>query len=518
MFRIQLRVGQRLGLGFGLMLALLCAACLTAIWRLHSIGEINQRLIDIEWRKAEAAALVDATTRANARHAMALLFLEDGAQMAAVREAMDRNKLRIDESLATLDALVVRPEARTLLQDIRTRRQHFVASFMKVRQLLQAGQREQAVTAMRADTLPAIAALEQPMQDLNALQKRIVIESGRKVQDDVASSVYLMWGLSAVALLCGAIAAHLITRSVTAPVSDAVALARRVARGDLTATVHDHAHDELGELLDTLQEMNGNLARIVGHVRQGSETISTATSQIAVGNLDLSQRTEQQASSLQQIAASLHQLTSTVQHNLDSGRHANQVASSAAEVAQRGGAVVSQVVQTMEAINASSRKIADIIGVIDGIAFQTNILALNAAVEAARAGEQGRGFAVVAAEVRSLASRSATAAREIKSLIGRSVSDVEQGCKLVEDAGGTMTQIVQSVRQVADIMGELADAASEQSQGISQINDAMGQMDQVTQGNAALVEEAAAAAKSLEQQAHSLVQSVDVFRLSGAAA
>ena len=250
-------------------------------------------------------------------------------------------------------------------------------------------------------------------------------------------------------------------------------------------------------------------------MRVSSEAISSASSQIAAGNLDLSQRTEEQAASLEQTAASLEQIGATVRQNYEGSQHANQVAAAAADVALRGGTVVSQVVHTMEAINASSRKIADIIGVIDGIAFQTNILALNAAVEAARAGEQGRGFAVVATEVRSLAGRSATAAREIKALIETSVGNVEQGCRLVEQAGSTMDEIVVNVRRVTDIMGELAVASGEQTSGLDQINTAMGQMDQVTQGNAALVEEAAAAAQSLDVQAHALVHAVSVFKLSG---
>jgi methyl-accepting chemotaxis protein len=252
---------------------------------------------------------------------------------------------------------------------------------------------------------------------------------------------------------------------------------------------------------------------IVGEVRGGSEAISTATSQIAAGNIDLSQRTEEQAAALEQTAASLEQMGATVKQNFEGSQQANRVAGAATEVAVRGGAVVSQVVHTMEAINASSRKIADIIGVIDGIAFQTNILALNAAVEAARAGEQGRGFAVVATEVRSLAGRSATAAKEIKALIEASLGNVTEGCKLVEQAGSTMDEIVVNVRRVTDIMGELTAAAGEQSSGIDQINQAVAQMDQVTQGNAALVEEAAAAAQSLESQAKNLVHAVSVFRL-----
>jgi methyl-accepting chemotaxis protein len=262
-----------------------------------------------------------------------------------------------------------------------------------------------------------------------------------------------------------------------------------------------------------LQAMTMNLNRIVAGVRAGSESISTGSGEIAAGNQDLSSRTEQQASSLEETASSMEELTGTVQHNAENARMGNQLAASASETAQRGGAVVSQVVATMDQINASSRKIVDIISVIDGIAFQTNILALNAAVEAARAGEQGRGFAVVASEVRSLAQRSAAAAKEIKVLIDDSVAKVDVGSRLVNDAGMTMADVVDSVKRVSDIMGEIASASREQSDGIEQVNQAIGQMDQVTQQNAALVEEAAAAAASMQEQAASLAEAVSIFRL-----
>jgi methyl-accepting chemotaxis protein len=265
--------------------------------------------------------------------------------------------------------------------------------------------------------------------------------------------------------------------------------------------------------LEALQDMNDSLVNIVNQVRGGADSMATATQEIADGNMDLSSRTEEQASALEETAASMEELATTVKQNFESGKHAYALAESAAQVAAKGGTVVSQVVHTMESINVSSRKIADIIGVIDGIAFQTNILALNAAVEAARAGEQGRGFAVVASEVRSLAGRSAEAAKEIKSLIGASVGNVSEGCKLVEQAGSTMDEIVVHVRRVADLMREVTTASQDQTSGIEQVNQAVGQMDQVTQQNAALVEEAAAAAQSLQHQASSLVQVVSVFKL-----
>ncbi|MDM0027339.1 methyl-accepting chemotaxis protein [Variovorax saccharolyticus] len=292
----------------------------------------------------------------------------------------------------------------------------------------------------------------------------------------------------------------------------ASAIARRIADGDLAASIELKAGDA-SSLMHAIEHMRGSLSKVVGEVRTGTDTIATASSQIASGNQDLSSRTEEQASSLEETAASMEELTSTVKQNADNARQANQLAVSASEVAVKGGSVVSQVVGTMTAINTSSKKIVDIIGVIDGIAFQTNILALNAAVEAARAGEQGRGFAVVASEVRSLAQRSAAAAKEIKTLIGDSVEKVEEGSKQVAEAGKTMEEIVDSVKRVTDIMGEITAASQEQTSGIEQINQAITQMDQVTQQNAALVEEAAAAAGSLQEQAGSLSQVVSMFRL-----
>ncbi len=317
-------------------------------------------------------------------------------------------------------------------------------------------------------------------------------------------------------LVCGAglLGGVLFGRTITRPIGRAVEVARGVAAGDLSLPVETEGKDEIGQLLNALQEMQHSLSTAVSSVRQNSESVATASAQIAQGNNDLSQRTEQQASALQETAASMEQLGSTVKQNADNARQANQLAQGASTVAIQGGDVVSQVVETMKGINDSSKKIADIISVIDGIAFQTNILALNAAVEAARAGEQGRGFAVVASEVRSLAQRSAAAAKEIKSLIGVSVERVEQGTALVDQAGATMTEIVASIQRVTDIMGEISVASNEQSTGVAQVGEAVSQMDQVTQQNAALVEESAAAAESLKGQAQQLVQAVAVFKLA----
>jgi methyl-accepting chemotaxis protein len=321
--------------------------------------------------------------------------------------------------------------------------------------------------------------------------------------------------LALIALACVALGAAgwWVARSIVVPLQAATAFAARVRDGDLAATLDDKGRDETAALTRTMRDMQSQLARVVGDVRRSADSIQTASSEVANGNADLSQRTEQTASSLQQAAGSMEQLTGTVKQTADSARTANQLAASAAQVAQRGGEVVSQVVGTMGEISASSRKIAEIIGTIDGIAFQTNILALNAAVEAARAGEQGRGFAVVAGEVRSLAQRSAEAAKQIKTLIGASVDRVESGTQLVADAGTTMTEIVASVQRVTDIIGEISAAASEQSQGIGQVNTTVIELDRMTQQNAALVEQSAAAAESLKEQATRLAAAVAAFKL-----
>ena len=318
----------------------------------------------------------------------------------------------------------------------------------------------------------------------------------------------------ALGIALAAVIGFLLIRAVVGPLNEAIAVANAVASGDLTSRIEVNSTNETGRLLQALKTMNDNLADLVGKVRMGTDQIATASGEIASGNSDLSQRTEEQASSLEETASSMEELTSTVRQNADNARQANQLAAGASEVAVKGGAVVGQVVQTMSSINESSKKIVDIISVIDGIAFQTNILALNAAVEAARAGEQGRGFAVVATEVRTLAQRSAAAAKEIKELISDSVAKVEDGSRLVDEAGATMDEIVSAVKRVTDIMAEISAASQEQSSGIEQVNQAVTQMDEVTQQNAALVEEAAAAAESMQDQTQALTQAVSTFKLA----
>ncbi|HZW22166.1 methyl-accepting chemotaxis protein [Noviherbaspirillum sp.] len=384
-----------------------------------------------------------------------------------------------------------------------------------------------ALAALRGqDTGQATELLHGPMNDLyqpvkQGIDKLIVLQldvSKREYENSQATYA-MVRNIAVAGVLLGLVLAMLVgtwlVRSITRPLEKAVRIAGAIAAGDLTQRIEVQSRDETGRLMQALKEMNESLEKIVAEVRNGTETIATASGEIAAGNQDLSSRTEQQASSLEETASSMEELTSTVKQNADNARQANQLAASASEVAVRGGTVVAEVVDTMSAINASSSKIVDIIGVIDGIAFQTNILALNAAVEAARAGEQGKGFAVVAAEVRNLAQRSAAAAKEIKSLIDDSVEKVHTGAELVNRAGATMDEIVESVKRVTDIMAEISAASGEQTAGIEQINQAIAQMDQVTQQNASLVEQAAAASEAMQDQAAKLAGMVGVFKIAG---
>ncbi|WP_313872789.1 methyl-accepting chemotaxis protein [Rugamonas sp. DEMB1] len=369
---------------------------------------------------------------------------------------------------------------------------------------------------MLEETLPALDRLQDSVTQMAQFQRQLVNASGAEVRGDIGSARTLMLSFGALALLLGVVLAWWITRSITRPLRAAIEVARTVADGDLSSRIEGGGRDETGQLLLALKDMNTSLVDIVGRVRSGSDSIATASGQIASGNVDLSARTEHQASSLEETASSMEQLTVAVRNNADHANRASALARGALEVTKEGGAAVAKVVDTMASINASARKIGDIISVIDGIAFQTNILALNAAVEAARAGEQGRGFAVVATEVRTLAQRSAAAAKEIKTLIDDSVQQADAGNAQVERAGATMRQIVTSIDGVSAIIDEISTAGQEQSAGIEQINQAIIEMDGVTQQNAALVEEAAAASAALLEQAGSLTHAVSVFRLAPA--
>ena len=510
----DLKISVRLGAGFGILMALMMVAILVSIVRLTSIGNANDHIIESDLVSATAAHAIDESAREDARRTLALFILPDKEARAKSYERIDANKKVIDAALETLNKLVSMPEEKALLEKVQAARVTYSTSFLKVAELVEADSRDEASTMMNAETFPALDALLDNIKALVEMQKRAVDASGAAAKHDINFSRLVMIFLGVTALLAGTWFAWWITRTITAPLNEAVAIAKHVAGGDLTTRIVVKTRDETGQLLQALKDMNESLSRTVGEVRAGTETISTVSSEIATGNLDLSSRTEAQAGSLEETASSMEQLTSTVQQNADNARQANQLVLSASDVALKGGKVVGHVVDTMSSIKESSRKIVDIIGVIDSIAFQTNILALNAAVEAARAGEQGRGFAVVAAEVRNLAQRSAGAAKEIKALIDASVERVDAGARLVDEAGATMDEIVTSVKQVADIMSEITAASDEQSSGIEQVNQAIAQMDEITQQNAALVEEAAAAAQSMQDQAGALSQAVRVFKLA----
>ncbi|PHV06472.1 methyl-accepting chemotaxis protein [Janthinobacterium sp. BJB412] len=509
----QWKIKTRLAAGFGLLVLMMLATNATSIGRFGSIGGSTKAIVERDWPSASAAETIDSAAREDARRTLAL-FISDKGLRAKSYERIDQDKKAIDAALATLDQLTDAPAEKTLLARIAAARAVYTSSFLRVADLVEADDKEKAAALMNSETFPALDALLELTQAMVAQQKADIEGGGRQATGDIDFSRRMMIAMGVAALLVSAALAYWITASITGPLNEAVAIAQSVAAGDLTTRIEVRSQDETGLLLGALREMNASLARTVGEVRQSTATIATASGQIASGNLDLSGRTESQASSLEQTASSMEQLTGTVKQNADNARQANQLVISASSVALRGGAVVAQVVQTMGSIKDSSRKIADIIGVIDGIAFQTNILALNAAVEAARAGEQGRGFAVVAAEVRGLAQRSATAAKEIKGLIDDSVAKVDGGGVLVDEAGQTMGLIVTSVKQVADIMAEITSASQEQSMGIEQVNEAIAQMDEMTQQNAALVEQAAAAAQSMLDEAATLSRSVSVFKLA----
>jgi len=507
------RIGVRLGLGFGLVLLLLASVTWLGVSRLNALNDGTDHLVNDRLPKVIAAYEITGIVNQNARAMRNLLLLSDETEVKKELQSLDEAKQQNSQNFSKMEALVQSKEDKALLKAAVDARQAYGAEQKKFLKLIGEGNKSEALSVLMSSVRERQQVFTQALDAMIKYQVSQAENTGRQAGDSYRSGKMLLLSLAAAAFALGGSAALWITGTITRPMRVAVQLARTVAGGDLSSRIQVHSMDETGQLLQALKEMNESLQRIVGEVRGGAQTIATASVQIASGNQDLSSRTEQQASSLQETAASMEQLTSTVKQNADNARQADQLAKSASEVAVKGGAVVLQVVDTMGSISQSAKKIVDIIGVIDSIAFQTNILALNAAVEAAKAGEQGRGFAVVATEVRNLAQRSAAAAKEVKTLIGESVEKVGIGSKLADQAGATMDEIVASIMRVTDIMSEISAASLQQTAGIEQINQAVSAMDTVTQQNAALVEQAAAAAESLEGQAGQLAQVVSVFKL-----
>jgi methyl-accepting chemotaxis protein len=506
------KVGTRLGAGFGLVLFLTAVLLALAMSRLYSVGAANRQTAGYDWSLAQAAATVNAGVQANARGALELA-VADAARTAPIRARIDATDKAVSEALEVLDTADAPAEEKSLAAKIRQARTGFSAALAKVAKSAEQGNKDEAVKIATAEALPALDALQAEVRDLTTLQRRRVDQRAAEVDGTIASTRMWMLGLGLVTLAAGAGLAYVLTRSVADPLAEALLIAETVASGDLSQDFETERGGDFGRLLSSMGEMEDTLTDLVTRIKESTDSITVASKQIAAGNSDLSQRTEQQASSLEETAASMEELTATVKQNADRARSASGLAANASEIAERGGEVVGNVVATMNAISTSSRKIVDIIGTIEGIAFQTNILALNAAVEAARAGEQGRGFAVVAGEVRSLAQRSAEAAKEIKELIGDSVTQVESGATLVGKAGETMHEIVEAVKRVNGILGEISLASAQQSEGIEQVNVAVAHMDTATQQNAALVEEASAAATALSAQAQQLQLAVGEFKL-----
>ncbi|MCG3783671.1 methyl-accepting chemotaxis protein [Delftia acidovorans] len=513
-----MKLGTMLGMGFFAVIVVCVCVAAFGWMKLHDQGE--QLRVLAEDRMGNLARLQSLKDNANvsARVVRNLALITDPAQMAEESRRLDEVVARNGLVMKELDQRLQTEQARRLFVDIRQARQPFVETMRQAGDLGLANQgdaaRDLIMGRLRSLQTTYFDAVEALVDYQKAQTQATVDGSLRRVAEDGVA----MLVLTLLAAALGGLVAWMITRTVKQQLggepSYAAGVARQIAQGDLSVRVQ-LAPGDTSSLLRAMEDMRAGLARVVADVRQSSESIATGASQIASGNADLSQRTEEQASNLEQTAASMEEMNATVKLNADTVRTATQLAASSSQAATGGGKIVDRVVATMEQITASSRKIEDIIGVIDSIAFQTNILALNAAVEAARAGEQGRGFAVVASEVRSLAQRSAGAAKEIKALIGESVSKVDEGSGLVSETGSAMKDIVQQAQRVADLIGEIGAATAEQADGVAQVGDAVVQLDQVTQQNAALVEESAAAAASLNAQAGRLVDLVSLFKLDG---
>ena len=510
------KIGTRLGCGFACVLGLLLLLTGIGIWRLQNVGDMTNRMVAREMVKEHLATEWRSATHLNGARTFELLARNDPERRAILEGRIKATSDRISEIQKQFESFEKDAAETALFREIAEWRNSYRSARDEVIAAANTGDTDAEKRLLKTKVEPALEAYAAVLDKLSAHQSERIAAISADVASGYHKGQQWMLALGSAALLIGVWFALTMTRSITRPMREAVKIAQTVAAGDLSSHIEVRAKDETGQLLTSLQDMNASLVRIVMQVRVGAETIASASSQVAVGSLELSSRTEEQASSLEETASSMEELTSTVKQNAGSAHEAASLAQSASEAAVEGGTIVSEVMKTMDVINASSRHIADIIGVIDGIAFQTNILALNAAVEAARAGEQGKGFAVVAAEVRNLAQRSAVAAKEIKTLIDDSVGKVDAGVKLVNRAGDAMSDIVTSVQRVSAIIGEISTASKEQSAGIEQVNQAITQMDDVTQQNAALVEETAAAAESLHDQADRLAQLVSVFKLLNA--
>ena len=509
------KISTRLAAAFGVLVVLLLGVSAVALLQLSTLHAVTQQitsrnLISVELINKLGADMIKARLL-ELRH----VNNDSPEYKATIEQQMGKLQAEMNDIKAKYAPLVNSPAEVSAYETLLAQRKEYVTLMTQLFQLSRNGETAKAREFMNGPSLQLYNASSDTLNKLLDLNTEDANNESRKAAVAFSRGVWVM-GLAALLALGLAVAAGMwITNSIRGPLQSAVNVADKVAGGDLSTHIEVRTSDEVGQLFAALQRMQASLVETVRTVRHNAEGVAAASSQIATGNADLSSRTEQQASSLEETAASMEELGSTVRLNAENAREANQLARTAANVAVQGGDVVGEVVTTMRGINDSSRKIADIIGVIDSIAFQTNILALNAAVEAARAGEQGRGFAVVAGEVRSLAGRSAEAAKEIKTLISESVGRVEQGTVLVDKAGTTMAEVVDSIQKVTAIVGEISNASSEQSQGVSQVGEAVSQMDTVTQQNAALVEESAAASDSLRRQAQELLRAVEVFRLSG---
>ena len=516
----HMKVANRLAIAFGAVLFISIIAAVLSITKLKDIEENLRDIVLDNNAKLELNHDMMDAIHVVRRVSRSVVLVESRAEKEGELAKIQKARADYDKAWEALQKFPASEKGREIRAKIQAARDAARPLNDKGIELAMTGQTAEAAKALMGEANAATAKWQEALEENIMFQQannKSQFEHSEGDYTDARLLLIIANGLNVlVAVVLGVLVTRSITRQLGGEPADAAALAQRVAEGDLSTAIEVREGDTTS-LMAQLRKMQQSLTQVVARVRQGSESVSNASAEIAQGNNDLSGRTEEQASSLEETAASMEELSATVKQNADSSRQANQLALSASSVAVKGGEVVGQVVETMKGINDSSRKIADIISVIDGIAFQTNILALNAAVEAARAGEQGRGFAVVASEVRSLAGRSAEAAKEIKALISASVERVEYGSGLVDQAGETMNEVVTSIQRVADLMGEISAASNEQASGVSQVGEAVVQMDQVTQQNAALVEEMAAAASSLRSQAQDLVQVVSVFKLDAQA-